>query len=234
MQTNNLPTADLKKYGIIGADNAFSKKLSANDIQKFLQGYTIVADNGTKRATFQLVDGNRHLNVIFLERDRKLAEILKNSRETIEYSTLTDLSSADPLENVKAKAFLLDPKINQIVELDLIRNARELTEIIAGRNKDGETMRYKNELLKLKSDLLDKIDQFPGMAKDISNDLNIVTKEISIINMLPQNSEVDSDNEKSAVQLNVNDPDLYQEANRLKEEEGRLPLQENKQSGPKR
>ena len=38
MQTNNLPTNELKKYGIVEPDNSFSKKLSAEDIQKFLQG----------------------------------------------------------------------------------------------------------------------------------------------------------------------------------------------------
>ena len=50
MQTNNLPTDELKKYGIVEPDNSFSKKLSAGNIQKFLKGYTIVADNEKNRA----------------------------------------------------------------------------------------------------------------------------------------------------------------------------------------
>ena len=54
MQTEHLPTEDLKKFGIINEDLSFSKNLKADDIQKFLQGYTIVADNGKNRATFQL------------------------------------------------------------------------------------------------------------------------------------------------------------------------------------
>lgn len=33
--TTTLPTDDLKKYGIIDADNSFSKKLSAEDIKTF-------------------------------------------------------------------------------------------------------------------------------------------------------------------------------------------------------
>ena len=45
MENNNLPTDELKKFGIINEDLSFSKKLSAEDIQKFLKGYTIVADN---------------------------------------------------------------------------------------------------------------------------------------------------------------------------------------------
>ncbi|WP_227413188.1 hypothetical protein [Chryseobacterium culicis] len=45
MKHQNLPTEDLKNYGIINDDLTFSKKLSSDDIKKFLQGYTIVADN---------------------------------------------------------------------------------------------------------------------------------------------------------------------------------------------
>ena len=52
--TTTLPTDDLKKYGIIDTDNSFSKKLSAEDIQNFYRGATIVADNDKSRITFQL------------------------------------------------------------------------------------------------------------------------------------------------------------------------------------
>ena len=38
MQNENLPTEELKKFGIINEDLSFSKKLNADDIQKFLQG----------------------------------------------------------------------------------------------------------------------------------------------------------------------------------------------------
>ena len=66
MQNEHLPTEELKKFGIINEDLSFSKKLNADDIQKFLQGYTIVADNDKNRATFQLTDNNTKLKVIFL------------------------------------------------------------------------------------------------------------------------------------------------------------------------
>ena len=95
MQTNNLPTDDLKKYGIVEPDNSFSKKLSAEDIQKFLQGYTIVADNDKNRATFQLVENNSRLNVVFLERDKSISTILENSRNQIDYSEIKDISKSE-------------------------------------------------------------------------------------------------------------------------------------------
>lgn len=87
MNNNNLPTEDLKKFGIINEYLSFSKKLNADDIQKFLQGYTIVADNDKNRATFQLTENNTKLKVIFLERDKNLSEILSNSKNEIQYST---------------------------------------------------------------------------------------------------------------------------------------------------
>ncbi len=73
-------------------------------------------------------------------------------------------------------------------------------------------------MLKLKSFLQDKIDQFPEIAKEITNDLNIVSKEISSINSIAQNQNNSTKQEQSEVQLTVNDPDLYQDANRIKEE----------------
>ena len=72
MNTSTLPTDELKKFGIINEDLSFSKKLNADDIQKFLQGYTIVEKKKKNRATFQLTENNTKLKVIFLERDKSL------------------------------------------------------------------------------------------------------------------------------------------------------------------
>ena len=67
MNYDNLPTDDLKEFGIIGADNTFSKKLSNDDIQKFLKGESLVADNGKDRVVFQLKDENTRLEVKEIE-----------------------------------------------------------------------------------------------------------------------------------------------------------------------
>ena len=219
METNNLPTDELKKYGIVEPDNSYSKKLSAQDIQKFLQGYSIVVDNKKNRATFQLVENNSRLNVIFLERDKNIATILAKSKEKIEYSEINDLSKGDNQVNFEKKAFVYDKETNAVVEFDLVKNAPELTAIVADKKEVFEMNRYKTELLKLKSFLQDKIDQFPEIAKEITNDLNIVSKEISSINSMAQNQNNSTEQEQSEVQLNVNDPDLYQDANRIREEE---------------
>ena len=227
MQTNNLPTNELKKYGILEPDNSFSKKLSAEDIQKFLQGYTVVADNKTNRATFQLVENNSRLNVVFLERDKNISNILAESRERIEYSEIKDLSKGENQINFEKKAFVYDKETQNVVEFDLVKNALELTAIIADKKDSIETNRYKAELQKLRSFLQDKIDQFPEIAKEIANDLNIVSVEINTINSISQNKSNSSKQGQSEVQLNVNDPDLYQDANRKRDEE--LDLEENRE-----
>ena len=216
MQTNNLPTDELKKYGIVEPDNSFSKKLSAEDIQKFLHGYTIVADNEKNRATFQLVENNSRLNVVFLERDKSISKILTDTKERVEYSGINEMSESDKKLNLEKKAFVFDKETNKIVEFDLIKNATERTAIIADKKDISELNRYKTELLKLKGFLQDKIDQYPEIAKEIINDLNIVSKEINAVNSI---SQTNPKQEKSDIELNVNDPDLFQDANREHEEE---------------
>ena len=232
MQTNNLPTDDLKKYGIVEPDNSFSKKLSAEDIQKFLQGYTIVADNDKNRATFQLIESNSKLKVIFLERNKNISEILANSKNGIEYSNIQDLSKEGNEMNFEKKAFVFDKETNKVVEFDLIKNSTELTAIILDKNDAIEINKYKTELLKLKSFLQDKIDQFPEIGKEITNDLNIVSKEFNSVNSI--SATQNKMQESSKIELNVNDPDLYQDANTKREEDFELEEEKEKSRGFRR
>ena len=220
MQTEHLPTEDLKKFGIINEDLSFSKNLKADDIQKFLQGYTIVADNDKNRATFQLTDNNTKLKVIFLERDKSISKIIENSKERIEYSTIQNLSeSTESKLSLEKKAFIYDRENNIVSEFDLIRNARELTAIIADKKDAVEINRYKTELQKLKNFLMDKIDQYPEIAKEIEKDINIVSREINTVNRISRDEKQISKRKNSEVQLNVNDKDLYEDANRNRDEQ---------------
>ena len=220
MQTEHLPTEDLKKFGIINEDLSFSKNLKADDIQKFLQGYTIVADNDKNRATFQLTDNNTKLKVIFLERDKSISKIIENSKERIEYSTIQNLSeSTESKLSLEKKAFIYDRENNIVSEFDLIRNARELTAIIADKKDVVEINRYKTELQKLKNFLMDKIDQYPEIAKEIEKDINIVSREINTVNSISRDEKQISKRKNSEVQHNVNDKDLYEDANRNREEQ---------------
>lgn len=221
MNNTTLPTDELKKYGIINEDNSFSKKLNIEDVQKFLQGYTIIADHDKNRATFQLTDNNTKLKVIYLERDKNLPEILKNSKDRVEYTDIQKVSNKllPEFSTLEKKAFIFDKETSKIIEFDFIKNATELTAIIADKKDTEELNRYKNELLKLKSALLDKIDQYPEIAKEITNDLSIVSREVNSVNSISKNQKQISKAEDSDIQLNVNDPDVYQDANRMREEE---------------
>ena len=220
MQTEHLPTEDLKKFGIINEDLSFSKNLKADDIQKFLQGYTIIANNDKNRATFQLTDNNTKLKVIFLERDKSISKIIENSKERIEYSTIQNLSeSTESKLSLEKKAFIYDRENNIVSEFDLIRNARELTAIIADKKDVVEINRYKTELQKLKNFLMDKIDQYPEIAKEIEKDINIVSREINTVNRISRDEKQISKRKNSEVQLNVNDKDLYEDANRNRDEQ---------------
>ena len=235
MQTENLPTEELKKFGIINEDLSFSKKLKADDIQKFLQGYTIVADNDKNRATFQLTENNTRLKVIFLERDKSISEILKNSKDRIEYSNIQDLSNQNEQKlSLEKKAFIYDKENNVVAEFDLIKNATELTAIIADKKDVVQMNRYKSELQKLKNFLMDKIDQYPEIAKEISNDLNIVSREINTVNSISPDEKQISEGGNSEIDLNVNDRDRYEDANRNREEQEEENEQEIEQEQEKR
>ncbi len=224
MNTNTLPTDELKKFGIINEDLSFSKKLNADDIQKFLQGYTIVADNDKNRATFQLTENNTQLKVIFLERDKSLSEILEKSKEKIQYSeTRAQYNVQDNQHSAQLgfskQAFVFDKETNTVKELDFIKNAPELTKLVTERKNPEEISLYKLELEKLKSFLQNKIDLYPEIAKKITNDLNIVSREIDSVNSITPDEKQIAKEKNSDVQLNVNDRDLYEDANRNREEQ---------------
>lgn len=232
MKEHNLPTDELKSFGIINEDLTFSKKLSDDDIQKFLQGYTIVADNDRNRATFQLTDDNTKLKVIFLERDKSLSKIIEDSKEKVQYTNVKELSNENP--SFEKKAFIYDSEIGKTVEFDFIKNATELTAIIADKKDSEELTRYKNELLKLKAYLQDKIDQYPEIAKKIKNDMNIVSREINSVNTISKNQKSLSKNDNSDVQLNVNDRDLYEDANTNRKEQEEQSEEQEKRKGFRR
>ncbi len=216
MEHHNLPIEDLKTYGIINEDLTFSKKLSPDDVQKFLSGYTIVADNDKNRATFQLTDNNTQLKVIFLERDKSLAEILEKSKEKVQYTDIKELSKAPNEWNIEKKAFIFDKENSKTVEFDFIKNATELTAIIADQKDLQELSRYKAELQKLENYLYDKIDQYPETAKAIAIDMNIVSKELDAVTRISVEGII-MHNGNSDVLPNVNDTDRYEDANRMRE-----------------
>ena len=216
----NLPTNDLREYGILSEDNTFSKKLSQKDIENFLNGHALVADNGKDRLIFLLTDNNTRLNVNIFQRDKSLDEIMRQSEKEIVYSQLTELTDSKALDlDIEKKAFIYDHKTQQVTELDLLRDTEKIALIVAEKKDIQESNRFKNELLKLKGFLQDKIDKFPEIGKEITNNLNIVSKTINTIDDATPNESQSQKQQQTKLRLDVNDDDLYQDANRHREEQ---------------
>ena len=214
----NLPTSELKEYGIMSDDNTFSKKLSEKDIENFLKGHAMIADNGKDRLIFLLTDNNTRLNVNVYQRDRTIDELVKQSQKEIVYSNLTELTNSKALD-IEKKAFIYDQKTKQVTELDLLKDTEKIAQVVAEKKDIQESNRFKNELLKLKGYLQDKIDKFPEIGKEITNNLNIVSKTISTVDDATPNESQSQKQQQSKLRLDVNDDDLYQDANRHREEQ---------------
>ncbi|MEG2078117.1 hypothetical protein [Chryseobacterium sp.] len=217
---NTLPTNDLIRFGILDSNNSFSKKLSPDDIQRFLLGDTLIADNDKSRITFQLTNNNTELKVDVFEREYAISELLEKTKREIQYSTIEskyNINNEQDLAHLawSKTAFVFDKENQKIIEYDMIKNSSELTQLISDRNNSIESNTYKTELLQLKDFLQQKMEQYPEIAKKIAVDLNIVSHEISSMKLNYENPFSQENN--TDVQLNVNDPDLYEDANRNRE-----------------
>ncbi len=224
MINEELPLSELKHYGILDKENKISPKLSERDFEKFLSGYIIVVDNEKDRITFQLKENNKKLDVNTYQRDIDISEILKNSQSNIQYSKLTNLSDPKTLD-YNTKVFIAQKeREGQIVkEYDLQKDIKDLTKIVIEKKEINEVNKYKIELLKLKEFLLDKIDKFPEIAKEITQNMNIVSNEIETVNSV--SLELNKNAGKSKIELDVNDPDLYEDANRKRDEKKEIELE---------
>ena len=213
-----LPTSHLKEYGIMSEDNTFSKKLSNKDIENFLKGHAMIADNGKDRLIFLLTDNNTRLNVNLYQRDKTIDEIVKQSQKEIVYSQLNELTNSKSID-IEKKAFIYDQRTQEVTEYDLLKHTEKIAQVVAEKNDIQESNRFKNELLKLKGYLQDKIDKFPEISKEITNNLNIIFKTISTIDDTTPNESPSQKQQQSKLRLDVNDDGLYQDANRHREEQ---------------
>lgn len=217
---NTLPTNDLIRFGILDSNNSFSKKLSPDDIQRFLLGDTLIADNDKSRITFQLTNNNTELKVDLFEREYAISELLEKTKREIQYSTIESKYNINSEKGMAQLAwskiaFVFDKENQKVIEYDMIKNASELSQLMLDRNNSIESNVYKTELLQLKDFLQQKMEQYPEIAKEIAVDLNIVSHEISSLNLISEN--IISQENKTEVSLNVNDLDLYEDANRNRE-----------------
>lgn len=218
---NNLPTEELKKYGIINEDNSIQEKISKSDFDKFTnEGYMLIVQDKDKRVSFQLTKDNQ-LDVKHYIIDKSIDEILNKAKEQpIQYAIEKQVDVEKGItKDETLKVFIYNQKENNVKEMDFLQKSKEITDFILDRKDIEESKKYKAQLELLKGFLQDKIDKFPEVAKYIANDMNIVSKNISKIDNATPNEEQAQEQKNTRVQLNVNDPDLYQDANRERKEE---------------
>ena len=219
-----LPTSHLKEYGIMSEDNTFSKKLSNNDIENFLKGHAMIADNGKDRLIFLLTDNNTRLNVNLYQRDKTIDEIVKQSQKEIVYSQLNELTNSKSID-IEKKAFIYDQKTQQVTEYDLLKDTEKIAQMVAEKKDIKESNRF---------NVQDKIDKFPQIGKEITNNLNIVSKTISTIDDTTPNESQSQKQQQSKLHLDVNDDDLYQDANRHREREEQQEQEQHRHRGFRR
>ncbi|MFN3773440.1 hypothetical protein [Cloacibacterium normanense] len=231
MNTAHLPLDDLKKYGIIDQELSFSKKLNEKDIEKFLKGFIMIAENDKHRITFQLQDNNTKLDVHLFERDESLLTLLEQSKKEVQYSTERELDDDRNELDYHRKVMVFNDQENKVEEFDLLKNALRLTNIILSRKSQKESNRYRIELLNLKSFLQEQMNKFPEKSKEITRNINIVSGEIQTVNSI---SHKDSEPTKNENIFNNKDNGLLEESVELKGNKQPEIEKEEKQRGFKR
>lgn len=233
---NNLPTEELKKYGIINEDNSIQEKISKSDFDKFTnEGYMLIVQDKDKRVSFQLTKDNQ-LDVKHYIIDKSIDEILNKAKEQpIQYAIEKQVDVEKGItKDETLKVFIYNQKENNVKEMDFLQKSKEITDFILDRKDIEESKKYKAQLELLKGFLQDKIDKFPEVAKYIANDMNIVSKNISKIDNATPNEEQAQEQKNTRVQLNVNDPDIYQDANREREQEWEENQEQERKKGFRR
>lgn len=218
MNNDKLPTDDLKKYGIMDSNNSFTNKLGQEEINLFLSGDTIIAENDKSKLTFTLRENNSKLDVKMFENERSyndIVESLADNPKSVQYNYETEVAADNQVKNVTRTAFLMKDDMH-IYSFDMLSDTKKLTNELLERKDEQQLTIYKTELQKLQSYLQDKIDKYPEAAKQITENLNIVSKEINSVNNVDLSQNADK-SKQSDIRLDVNDPDLYQDVNSERE-----------------
>lgn len=138
MENNEtLPYADLKKFGIMNAQNEFSSKLSRQDVDNFLKGSTLVADDDNNRLTFKLTDDKSKLEVNAYNKDIVNHKDLSSS-ELFEIAS-TDKSLYKPMADYGTIVSSGKTHFNNNPQ-------NELTHYVEIQNERGKTTFYGNDL----------------------------------------------------------------------------------------
>lgn len=158
-----LPYAELKKFGIMTNENTFAPKLSKQEVDNFLKGSTLVAEDEANRLTFKLSKDNSKLEVDVYNKDIVSHKELSSS-ELYEIA-LTDKSLYKPIADYGVIVSAGKTHFNQNVQ-------NEITHYVEIQNERGKTVFYGNDL----EDKLKKFNIGDGIqVKNIGIEKSIIS-----------------------------------------------------------
>ncbi|HXK00234.1 MAG TPA: hypothetical protein VNJ50_15375, partial [Gelidibacter sp.] len=199
------------------------------DLSSFLRGNVLVIQNNKSELSLQLKQNMTKLEASFKQRDKDINQLIDKSKNSIVYSKSTDFNlNEDNKISFSKSVFIYDKTEDKIVELDIIKNTKEISEYIREQKDEEVQKKYTQELKSMMSFLQSKIEKFPEISKDIQKSLNIIKLEANLFNVNTQTPESNKKGQKTKIDLDVNDYDRYEDANRAREESEKQEEQENK------
>ncbi len=226
---STLPIDDLKMYGILKEDNNFIKKINPKDLSSFLRGNILIIQNKKSELSLQLKQNMTKLEVCFKQRDEDISQLIDKSKNSIVYSKATDFNlNEDNKISFSKSVFIHDKTDDKIVELDIVQNSKEISDYIREQKDEEVQKKYTQELKSMMSFLQSKIEKYPEISKDIQKSLNIIKLEANSFNVNARTPESNKKGQKTKIDLDVNDYDRYEDANRAREESQQQEEQENK------
>lgn len=188
-----------------------------------------IKDIDTTKLEVHSINGIK-LNQKQLEQLKKGKEVKLDEELSVQISPKSN-NTAKLKANAK-NLFLLSVALDGGMSFMLLKGVEKLNRMFKEKKEQNEHSRYKTELEKMKSFLQSKAEQYPENKK-IINDLNVVGKELANVKMGLNNNRK-PDKADDSVRLKVNDYDMYEDANRKKEQELKEDQEESKNKGRSR
>jgi hypothetical protein len=202
-----LPVEELKKFGIMTSDNSFSPKLSSQEKDNFLKGFTLVADDDKNRLTFKLSEDKSSLDVNVYNKDivnhkglssNELYEIATSSKSlykpTADYGNIVEIGKTHFNKN----------PANEMVSFAIVENERGKT-VFYGNDLENKLKNFKigdavqiNNVGIEKTTITAHIDNEP---KEINKYNNIFTVDpLTQTNQKTKSSLFEYDSESKTIQ----------------------------------
>lgn len=206
-------------YGIMKNENEFNDKIKAMnyDVNDFLQnGKTllILENDEEEQNSYQFkIEDNKLLvqqYAIKSEANQLSDFINKTKTEVGEDLLFLDLVKRNNKEEVDLEKKVFLKTANGVREYDLLQDANELKGLIEN-DYPAFNNKFKVEIEQMQSFLQDKIEHYPELAKDITENMNVLSNIASSISMSATDDTMKSKQNKTIISDDINDYDTYEQ-----------------------